>query len=189
MSVFRRLFCLSFITAMTVSSQAIAAEAPRKIVVEETPKAMNAVRPIKHVAAAKTHSGYPVPRYVSLKYDRVNGRQGPSLQHPALWQYRRRGMPLIVVAEMDIWRKVRDINGDESWVRTQALSGDQNAIMVEDGALLRKPRTTAPIVATVSKNSLFNIVECKSNSWCQVRSESGHKGWVERRALWGAKPL
>lgn len=163
-----------------------ASEAPRRIITEtiqQTPT------PIKYVSASQTHSGFPVPRYVSLKFNRVNGRQGPSLQHPALWQYQRQGMPLIVVAEMDIWRKVRDINGDESWVRTQALSGKRTGVTIQDTALLKKPRPDSVVSATAPKDALLNIVECKSDNWCHVKSGSGHKGWIKQQDLWGAAPL
>lgn len=162
-----------------------ASEAPRRIVVED----IEQPRPIKYVSAARTHSGYPVPRYVSLKFNRVNGRQGPSLQHPALWQYQRQGMPLIVVAEMDIWRKVRDINGDESWIRTQALSGKRTGITVQDTELHKKPYVSASVSATAPKDALLNIEECNAENWCRVKSSSGHKGWIERKDLWGAAPL
>ena len=104
---------------MLTASPLLAQDNTRRIVVEDTPS----LKDIRRVAASRTHSGYPVPRYVSLKVDPVNGRQGPSVKHRVLWQYQQRGTPFVIVAEMDIWRKIRDQNGDESWVRTQALSG------------------------------------------------------------------
>ena len=167
------------------SPSAYAEGSKRKTVIEPIP----AVKPIKHVAAEKTHSGYPVPRYVSLKFGHVNGRQGPSLRQPALWQYRRRGLPLIVVAEMDIWRKVRDMHGDESWVRTQALSGEKHVVTLSEVSLLAKPRQGTRVKATATQNSLLQLNECNDNNWCQVRSDAGHRGWIERQYLWGADPL
>jgi len=65
------------------------------------------VKNIYRVSGAKTPSGFPVPRYVSLKVGKVNGRTGPSRQHAIAWQYRRKGLPLVVVAETEMWRKVR----------------------------------------------------------------------------------
>ena len=53
-------------------------------------------------------SGLPVPRFVSLKADRVNLREGPSKDHRTTWIYERAGLPVEITAEFGMWRKVRD---------------------------------------------------------------------------------
>lgn len=174
-------------TFCVVACVAIAAQAQdsnRRTIVEDTPS----LKDIKYVAADQTHSGFPVPRYVSLKYGRVNGRQGPSLRHPVLWQYQRKGIPLVVVAEMDTWRKVRDIHGDESWVRTQALSGARQAVSLGDTPIHAKAKDSSKIRAIATEDTLFNLGECREDGWCEVKSE-GFKGWVQQSLLWGAEPL
>jgi SH3-like domain-containing protein len=50
----------------------------------------------------------PLPRYASLKTDRVNLREGPSKDHPTKWVYERAGLPVEITAEFEIWRRVRD---------------------------------------------------------------------------------
>ena len=82
-------------------------------------KAANFVR----MSPQDTPSGFRVPRYVSLKYSSSNGRTGPTSGHPVAWRYSRKGMPMIVVAETEIWRKVRDVNGDETWMNRICLTG------------------------------------------------------------------
>lgn len=171
--------------SMAMPMNGTAQESQRRVVIKDIP----AVKPIKHVSAANTHSGYAVPRYVSLKFDRVNGRQGPSVKHRALWQYQRKGLPLIVVAEMDIWRKVRDMHGDESWVRTQALSGEKHVVTLEDVDLLSKPRIGTRVKASAARSALLKLTECNAEKWCRVESQSGHKGWVQKQKLWGVAPL
>ena len=44
-------------------------------------------------------SGLPVPRYVSLKSDRVNLREGPSKDHRTSWVFQRAGLPVEITAE------------------------------------------------------------------------------------------
>jgi hypothetical protein len=66
-------------------------------------------------AARKTPSGQPVPRYVSLKFDKVNARAGPADDSRLLWIYHARGLPLQVVAETDEWRRVCDPSGAVAW--------------------------------------------------------------------------
>jgi len=39
-------------------------------------------------------TGLPVPRYVSLKTDRVNLREGPSKDHRTAWVFQRAGLPV-----------------------------------------------------------------------------------------------
>jgi len=168
-----------------VAAPLFAQDTTRRVVVEEVPS----LKDIRRVAAARTHSGYPVPRYVSLKVDPVNGRQGPSVKHRVLWQYQQRGTPFVIVAEMDIWRKIRDQNGDESWVRTQALSGERHVIAVGDVNLRTKPRDTARINAIIADGGLMRLLGCNEVGWCRVKTKSGHKGWIEQSRLWGAQPL
>src|SRR5262245_66149961 len=50
-------------------------------------------------------SGLPIPRYVSLKSDRVNLREGPSKDHRTIWIFQRAGLPVEITAEFEIWRK------------------------------------------------------------------------------------
>ena len=50
----------------------------------------------------------PMPRFASLKTDRVNLREGPSKEHATKWVYERAGLPVEITAEFEIWRKVRD---------------------------------------------------------------------------------
>ena len=53
-------------------------------------------------------SGLPIPRFVSLKAEKVNVRRGPSSDHPVAWVFQRKGLPVEIVAEFENWRRVRD---------------------------------------------------------------------------------
>lgn len=162
---------------------------PVKRVVEPVPTPAASVKNIYRVSAAKTPSGFPVPRYVSLKVGKVNGRTGPSRQHPIAWQYRRKGLPLVVVAETEMWRKVRDVTGDESWIHKPALSGVRRVLILEEATLHSKPKDTARITALVDRNALLELMECNDADWCKVASANGLKGWTQRYKLWGAQKL
>ena len=181
-SKFKTFVCLLGILGVAVGT----ASAQTQRIVQDPPvKSQDFYR----VSADKTHSGLPVPRYVSLKYGRVNGRQGPSLNHKKLWQYQRKGLPVVVVAEMDIWRKIRDMNGDESWVRSQALTRVNHIITMAPLPLHRKPDPDAPIMAHVETSAMLELGECRDNGWCKVEASDGTKGWAPRKLLWGAKKL
>jgi SH3-like domain-containing protein len=158
-----------------------------RIIREDIPKAQN--ENYFRKAASETPSGFPVPRYVSLKFGKVNGRTGPSRDHSIAWQYRRRGLPLVIVAETEMWRKVRDVNGDEAWVRRPALSGERFVMTTSETILRSKPKTNAKIIAATDAGALLKLEECNQNGWCRVKSGNGIRGWATNRHLWGAKDL
>src|SRR4029077_9939769 len=56
-------------------------------------------------------SGLPMPRFVSLKPDRVNVRGGPTRDHEVMFVYTRAGLPVEITAESDNWRRIRDWEG------------------------------------------------------------------------------
>jgi len=181
---FKSLF-FGLLMSLFVGASAAAQDSQRRIVVEDIPSVKN----IHRVSAAKTRSGYPVPRYVSLKFNKVNGRSGPSKAHEIKWQYQRRGMPLIVVAETDMWRRVRDIHGDESWVRKPALSGIRTVVSIEEIRIHSKPRSNSKTIAVADPDIVMILGECDETGWCKVRTQTGFKGWAPQQKLWGAAAL
>src|SRR5436305_1392167 len=52
-----------------------------------------------------------VPRFSSLRFDRVNVRVGPGPNFPIEWVFTRRNMPVEVIAEYEAWRRIRDWQG------------------------------------------------------------------------------
>lgn len=182
----KRINLISLTAILTFGSSAyVYAQDSVRRVVEDVPTLKNIYR----VSAAKTPSGFPVPRYVSLKVGRVNGRTGPSRQHPIAWKYQRRGLPLVVVAETDMWRKVRDVQGDESWIHKPALSGERRVIILEDSMLRVKARDNARVKASLDRNALMTLLECNDVQWCLIQSDDGLKGWTPMHKLWGAHKL
>ena len=62
------------------------------------------------VAPAQAQPG-KVLRYVSQRADKAYLREGPSFAHRVLWVYRHKGYPFAVLAEFDVWRRVRAADG------------------------------------------------------------------------------
>ena len=174
---------LPLLSAILLAAPAAAQEKAKRIV-EPVPavKMDNFYR----VGADRTPSGFVVPRFVSLKFSKVNGRTGPSREHPIAWQYQRRGLPLLIVAETEMWRKVRDISGDEAWVRKPALSGSRTALTLQSTSLRSRPNAQAREVARTDPQALLRIQNCREG-WCEVKSENGLKGWARQETLWGAE--
>ena len=137
-----------------------------------------------------TVTGLPLPRYASLKTDRVNLREGPSKDHATKWVYQRAGLPVEITAEFDIWRKVRDSEGAEGWVLHSLLSGRRTALVGvgKKGATFKiytQPRGGA-VAATLQSGVIASVYGC-DGAWCLIGGE-GYKGYIEQVALWGVYP-
>ncbi len=136
----------------------------------------------------KGATGLPVPRFLSLKSDRVNMRLGPSRDHEISWVYVRAGLPVEVIQEFENWRRIRDSQGTEGWVFHSLLSGRRTALVTpwqsDGGSAVRRNATAdSRVVAILEPNVLANVSEC-TGSWCQV-SGDGWSGWIEQVKLWG----
>jgi SH3-like domain-containing protein len=136
-------------------------------------------------------SGLPIPRFVSLKSDRVNVRSGPNKDQEVRWVYTRAGMPVEITAEFENWRRIRDWEGAEGWVYHSLLSGKRAAVVVptlkdELVPLYEGPTLESPVVARLQPGVLTQIKSC-TGKWCQVSGKS-FSGWIVQERLWGAYP-
>lgn len=138
-------------------------------------------------------SGLPVPRFVSLKSDRVNLRNGPGTDYPTGWVYRRAGLPLEVVKEFEAWRQVRDAEGATGWVLQSFLSGRRTALVLpwerKAGAqpplvpILSSDSERASVVANVEAGVIADLHSCDGR-WCRVTVDD-YSGYIEQKKLWG----
>jgi SH3-like domain-containing protein len=136
-------------------------------------------------------SGLPIPRFVSLKSDRVNVRSGPNKDQEVRWVYTRAGMPVEITAEFENWRRIRDWEGAEGWVYHSLLSGKRGAVVVptlkdELIPLYESPEPEAAVAARLQPGVLTQIKSC-DGKWCQVSGKS-FSGWIVQERLWGAYP-
>ncbi len=128
-----------------------------------------------------------LPRFVSLRADKVNVRAGPGVQYPIVWVFVRRGLPVEIVAEFDLWRKIRDREGVEGWVHRSLLAGTRAVIVTGDTHVLyRDPDAASAPVAQVEAGVVARLMAC-AGGWCRVKAAS-HRGWIERAHLWGVYP-
>jgi SH3-like domain-containing protein len=135
-----------------------------------------------------TPSGFPVPRYVSLKYGKVNARAGPSEEHRLLWVYRAKGLPLQIVAETADWRRVCDPQGQAAWVHKRGVDGATTAMRIKPSplALRAKPAASARIQAYLRPQSIAALDRCEKG-WCRLKA-GGASGWAPQAEIWGAAP-
>ena len=142
-------------------------------------------------------TGLALPRYVSLKSDRVNVRKGPGFDYPVAWTYQRVGLPVEILKEFETWRQVRDSEGTEGWVLQNLLSGRRTALVTPwdakaepaaDGtppsvALHEGASEGSSVVALIEPGVLATILGC-DKSWCRV-SIAEQRGYIAQGKLWG----
>lgn len=133
-------------------------------------------------AAAQT--GLPLPRFASLRANKVHMRTGPGIRYPVEWVYVFRGMPVEIVAEFDNWRRVRDWQGSEGWVHNSMLSGQRTALVTGGLQPLRRdPAPESGMIARVEERVLGRVLRCE-NEWCRLEV-AGKRGWMKRSHVWG----
>ena len=133
----------------------------------------------------QTPSGQPVPRYISLKFDKVNARSGPGDDYKLLWIYHVKGLPLQVVAETEEWRRVCDYTGPLSWIHRRTTEAQRTVLstQAQDLQLRARPTDSAAASAILVGHAIADLKVCK-DGWCQI--SVGHaKGWAPAGVLWG----
>lgn len=143
---------------------------------------------LPQAALAANTSGLPLPRFVSLKPEEVNVRTGPGTRYPIQWVYHRQGMPVEIVEEFDIWRKIRDIEGTTGWVHKTMLDGRRNVLIKGKEARVVRldSEAKAKPLLKVEPMVIGRLMECQPD-WCRIQV-SGRKGWIEKKYLWGVYP-
>jgi SH3-like domain-containing protein len=134
-----------------------------------------------------------LPRYASLRSDNVNMRVGPNTTFPIEWTFQRRDLPVLIIGEFHLWRRVRDPDGAEGWVHQSTLQGRRTALVrPPSGAteipLRRRPEADAPPVARLRAGVIVRLRACETESpWCEAQAGT-HRGHLRRAELWGVLP-
>lgn len=143
-------------------------------------------------------TGLPLPRFVSLKSDRVQVRQGPGIDHKVLWVFSRVGLPVEIMQEFENWRQIRDQDGSVGWVAHALLSARRTAVVLawaagqqEKGTARTVPlhveaSTSANTIALLEPGVVCDIRFCDGR-WCHV-SVGDYRGYIEQAKLWGVYP-
>ncbi len=90
-----------------------------------------------------------------------------------------------VLAEYDVWRRVRDLDGEIGWIHVSLLNNERGAVVIGNGyAELRADEDeNAPIIAQVEAGVVGRVESCGPNS-CRL-DFSELEGWIDRARIWG----
>jgi len=154
-------------------------------------------------ASVGSKTGLPLPRYASLKTDRVNLREGPSKDHRTLWVFQRAGLPVEIIGEFETWRRIRDSEGTEGWVLHSLLSGRRTSVVTAsksgpkgearpDTTLYARADETSSEQARLQAGVIGSVKSC-TGTWCRIIVALPQKGgdvdgYVRQERLWGVYP-
>jgi len=134
-----------------------------------------------------SETGLKLPRMVSLRSSLVNARSGPGIRYPIEWVYKQKGAPVEIVSEFELWRKIKDWEGSETWVHKAMLSDRRFARVTTPGEnnIYAKPENGAKVVAKVEDGAVGEIEECPAKSdMCLIKFDNV-QGWMQRSVLFG----
>ena len=138
-----------------------------------------------------TASGLPLPRFVSVKADKVNVHIGPAKNYEVKWVYQRAGLPVEITAEFENWRRIRDSDGTEGWVYHSLLSGRRTGMVMTKSKdelvpIHAKADGKSTVAARLQPGVLATVKNCSGN-WCRVTGQ-GFEGYIQQERLWGVYP-
>lgn len=112
-------------------------------------------------------------------------RTGPGQKYPVQWIFRKKGIPVEITLEYDVWRKIKDYDGHEGWVHKTLLTGKRYGFIQgdENVSIFRKPTNNSRIQAYLEPEVLVALDEC-DGQWCRVNAD-GYKGWLRQSLIWG----
>ena len=125
------------------------------------------------------------PYFASIKNEKTYMREGPGDNHRIKWIYHRKGLPVEVIASYDVWRRVRDMDGEIGWIHMALLSRERTAVVMGAGetAVYGRADAKTAVVAEARSGAVGRLKRCGPLS-CEVKFD-GAEGWVERTHLWG----
>ena len=75
-------------------------------------------------------------RFLTLRNNEVNLRQGPSFNYPVKIFYKKKFLPVLIQDKSGNFRKIRDHENNTGWVHVSQLSKKKAAITVVDNLIL-----------------------------------------------------
>lgn len=136
------------------------------------------------VGPAAAQSDVELPYWASINVDEARMRKGPSPDVPVIWEYRRKDLPVRVVARFETWRKIEDPDGTQGWMAARLLSRTRTAIVTGGIRPMREePNVSAAVAYRAEPGVVGRITDCKAG-WCRI-DVGGRKGWIETDHIWG----
>jgi len=122
--------------------------------------------------------------YLTLRGNKVNLRQGPSLDHPVKLIYKKKFLPVLVIDRSYNFRKIIDHENNSGWIHISQLSKKKAALNNLDNSIIfKKPSEFSRPLVVLRKGRLCLVKKCKV-SWCKIKTDN-YIGWIKKQNLLG----
>ena len=122
--------------------------------------------------------------YLTLRNDKVNLRQGPSLNYPIKLVYNKKFLPILIIDKSGNFRKVLDHENNSGWIHISQLSKKKAALSILNELIVfQKPSIYSKPLVKLEIGRLCLVKKCK-NDWCKIKT-GDYSGWVEKQNLKG----
>ena len=122
--------------------------------------------------------------FLTLRNDKVNLRQGPSLNYPIKLVYNKKFLPILIKDKSGNFRKVLDHENNSGWIHISQLSKKKAALSILDELIVfQKPSIYSKPLVKLEIGRLCLVKKCK-NDWCKIKT-GNYSGWVEKQNLRG----
>lgn len=122
--------------------------------------------------------------FLTLKYNRVKVRQGPSFEYPVKFIYKKKYLPIKIIDNKDNFRKITDLKNNNGWIHVSQLSKKKSAINIHNLSIIfKKPNIYSQPMAKLEKGKIVIVKKCKED-WCKIITND-YKGWIFKNYLWG----
>tara|TARA_B110000285_G_C14639208_1_gene386820 strand:+ start:162 stop:554 length:393 start_codon:yes stop_codon:yes gene_type:complete len=127
---------------------------------------------------------YAEDYFLTLRYNNVNLRQGPSKDYPIKIFYKKKYLPVLIQEISNNFRKIKDHENNSGWIHVSQLSKKKAALTLDDDVIIFKNSTIfSKPLAILKKGRLCLVHKCKDD-WCKIKVDK-YSGWVKKKSLWG----
>jgi SH3-like domain-containing protein len=127
------------------------------------------------VAAAEFRS---VAENAAVLYD------APSIKAKKLYVVSH-GYPVELVVTVEGWSKVRDANGELTWIESRRLAEKRTVLVKAPLAQVRESADDkAPVVFQAQQDVVLELIEV-AGGWLRVRHRDGQAGFLRTAQAWG----
>jgi SH3-like domain-containing protein len=136
------------------------------------------------MAAAGSAAFAADDRFVRVRVETANIRQGPGTDHERLWQVEE-NFPLKVVGRSRQWLRTEDFVGDEGWIYAPLTDGRPAVVVEVDLANVRSgPGARYPVRFKAEWGAGFHVLD-RRGKWLRIEHADGDDGWIHQSVVWG----
>ena len=134
-------------------------------------------------------------KFKSLKSNKTNVRQGPSLGHDILWTYQKRNLPVEVLEDIQGWSRIRDYEAKTGWIKNTLISSNRTAIVTpwhipdknSHFSEIYQNNDKKQLEMRLQSGVIIKIIQC-DGTLCKLEV-SDREGWINQDLIFGVYQL